>query len=371
MKTQILSSYVAAFTSFVEKKNKVAQKLGCAPIKFEVSNPHMETRDGLTLEVVDITIDESQIKLGNYGIVGRVDLIEGSVITTSFGGDMKKYRSVSMTRCDHCNQSRQRSQLFILNDGTDEKVVGSSCLVDFTGHASAAQIARAYAWVAELQDIVDGEEWNFGTSRNNNIKNEYLLAMTAAVVRLNGFYVSRAKAMETDRISTKDLVSDAMFSKESDVQPSAADYAKAEAMIEWFKNTEHEDSEYFNNLSVFIDKGYTPIKFMGITVSLIAWYDRAMSKASEPTIPSEFIGEVGQKKVNLSVKVIRAIPMGQYCYGAASTMMYLMKAGNDVIKYTTGQIFDEDKEYTIQATIKAHTEYKGTKQTVITRAKIV
>ena len=67
-------------------------------------------------------------------------------------------------------------------------------------------------------------------------------------------------------------------------------------MIEWFHSTEHEDSEYFNNMSVFINKGYTPIKFLGITLSLIAWYDGAMRKAATPVIPSEYIGTVEQKK---------------------------------------------------------------------------
>ena len=370
MKTQILSSSVAAFTYFVEKKNKVAQKLGCAPIKFEISNPRMETRERLTLGVVDVTIDESQIKLGDYTIAGRIDSIEGSVVTTSFGSDMKKYRNVSMTRCDHCNQARRRSQLFVLNDGSDEKVVGSSCLVDFTGHSTAAQLARAYAWVAEIQDIVDSEEWNCGSAKNDNIENEYLLSMTAAVVRLNG-YISRIKADERQCSSTKDQVLDALFSRESTVRATEEDKAKAVAMIEWFNSTEHEDSEYFSNMAVFINKGYTPVKFLGITLSLIAWYDGAMRKAAAPTVPSEYIGEVGQKKVTLSVKVIRAIPMGQFCYGAAATVMYMMKAGDNMIQYVTGQDFKEGEEYTLQATIKAHAEYKGTKETVITRAKLI
>ena len=218
MKTQILSASIPAFTYFVEKKNKVAVKLGCAPIKFEISNPRLETRDGLTLEIVDVMIDETQIKLGDYTISGRVDSIEGSNVTTSFGGNMKKYRNVSMSRCDHCNQARQRSQLFVLNDGVDEKVVGSSCLVDFTGHASAAKLARAYAWIADIQEIIDGEDWNSGSAKHTNVQNESLLAMTAAVVRLKG-YISRAKAEERMCASTKEMVFDAMFSKKSTFSP--------------------------------------------------------------------------------------------------------------------------------------------------------
>lgn len=71
------------------------------------------------------------------------------------------------------------------------------------------------------------------------------------------------------------------------------------------------------------------------------------------------------------VQVVRAIPMGQFYYGAAATMIYMMKAGDNMIKYVTGQAFKEGEEYTLQATIKAHVEYKGTKQTVITRAKLI
>ena len=71
------------------------------------------------------------------------------------------------------------------------------------------------------------------------------------------------------------------------------------------------------------------------------------------------------------VKVIRAIQMDRYCYGAAAAVMYLMESGNDMVKYVTAHDFKEGVEYNIQATIKAHVDYKGTKQTVITRAKVI
>jgi hypothetical protein len=87
----------------------------------------------------------------------------------------------------------------------------------------------------------------------------------------------------------------------------------------------------------------------------------------EISAPSEFIGEVGQKKVRMEVQCTNIVTLdGNY----GTSWMFIFKAGSNVIKYVSSA-FDcsVGDNMVIEATIKDHAVYNSKKQTVITRAK--
>jgi hypothetical protein len=122
-KATILASNLNAFNAFVATKNKKAVKLGCPEIKVEVSAPYvkevkMENGDSVAFQYVDLSIDESAIKLGNYSVVGCIDDVEGSIIVS--GNVPKHFRNVDMCECDHCKVNRTRKHMIILRKKVDQ-----------------------------------------------------------------------------------------------------------------------------------------------------------------------------------------------------------------------------------------------------------
>ena len=82
---------------------------------------------------------------------------------------------------------------------------------------------------------------------------------------------------------------------------------------------------------------------------------------------SEFVGEIGDK-IEEILTVTRAITLDGY-YGT-STMHIMEDADGDVYVWTTAaKSFPEGKVVHLRGTIKDHREYKGTKQTILTRCR--
>ena len=364
---KILSCYINKFEAFVATKNKKAIKLGCPEIKYEISEPFVQwvQEEQRHYEYVNVTVDESEIKLKGWGVNGRIDDLEGSIIVSGFS-DMSAYRNISMSRCDHCNESRARKHLVLVSNGQEEKVVGSTCLTDFVGHGSALSYLSAMSWVMNLQESLDEEGFSSGSSDGVYAVQE-IVALSAAATRLYG-YVSRAKAEEEYSQSTADAIRGHLFSSypNAKIDVSEEDREIAAKAVEWLDTVE-ENSDFFYNLKTIISKGYTKNRFIGFVVALIPMYLKSLNKVSQE--PSEFIGEVGQKKVKITAECVSIVTLsGNY----GTSWMFIMKAGSNVIKYVSAAFDAKIGEiYNLEATIKDHAVYNGTKQTVITRAKIV
>jgi hypothetical protein len=102
---------------------------------------------------------------------------------------------------------------------------------------------------------------------------------------------------------------------------------------------------------------------------MVPTYHNAMEKAKVSTVESNFIGNVGDKKVEFSGKVVSI-----FAFSSTFGTIYMHKIdcyGNIVI-YKTSKIFaDEDQEIKFVGTIKSHEVYNGIKQTVVTRCKLI
>lgn len=368
IKTSILSTAVAAFEAFVAKKNRKAVKLGCPEISYTFGETFVQVGDvdGNKYEFIEVFIDESQIKLNGWNIIGRIEDNEGINIVTGFG-DLSAFRNADINWCDHCHTRRARKALIIVqNEATGEqKAIGSSCVNDFVGHKSALQYSALVSWVEIVDEIVEEEGWNVGTSSAIVFSTERVLAIAAAIVRECG-YTSRAKSEQTGHMPTVEVVKSVLFSKKQIVEVTKSDVEEAKKAVEWFESTTHDDSDYFYNLSKLVNADTIKPRFVGILVSLLPTYHRAiMNRAIK--VESNYIGNVGDKKVKFSGKCVKVIGFESF-YGYQTMYLIVTPEGNQ-IKYVTKTNFaDEGDEFEFTATIKDHQEYNGTKQTVVTRA---
>lgn len=160
-------------------------------------------------------------------------------------------------------------------------------------------------------------------------------------------------------------------------------------LLGWYSD---HDLEGYKTLKVSIDdcygKDYAYTYQECLFLTEIMDTIREANASLDPTVDSEYIGEVGQR-ITAKVRLVKTAHYSQRSfsgYGTTTTYIYTFKDenGNALIWKTTsildheidtgnGIIFRpilEDEEITLKGTVKEHSTYKGEKQTVLTRCKI-
>lgn len=84
---------------------------------------------------------------------------------------------------------------------------------------------------------------------------------------------------------------------------------------------------------------------------------------------SEWVGSVGERlDLNLTVKQIVELSKG--AYGVSYFHVFTDDKGNEFTWNTTSKRLEENTLYTLRGTVKAHSKYKGRKQTTLTRCAV-
>lgn len=139
------------------------------------------------------------------------------------------------------------------------------------------------------------------------------------------------------------------------------------ASIGWYSGTKLEgyETQRLTSSEVLTDSLYIEWKTKEELKELL---DKGNSLVSRPEPISEWQGEIGQK-IEISVTVDRVFGFeGRF----GSSFLYLLRDENgNVYKWSTAKGLEEKATYKLKATVKDHEEYKGVKQTVITRGTVV
>lgn len=96
--------------------------------------------------------------------------------------------------------------------------------------------------------------------------------------------------------------------------------------------------------------------------------ERAVSSVLYKPTNSEHQGKVGER-LDLILKVNKAIKI-ETNYGTSTMHVMSDYDGNTYIWSTTSKTLTVDNEYEVRGTVKAHSEYHGDKQTILTRCTI-
>jgi hypothetical protein len=358
MQAKLLSFYIPQFKAFVEKKNRRAIKLGVPVIEYSISSEFLQ--DGNLF--VNVTVNDAQIKLGNWNFVAKIENIEGeNIVLASKEESSERFRYIPMTRCDHCNVSRRRNNLVVISNGTDEKIVGETCLEDFTGHKGALDYILSKSWVLDIQEIID-EEFSGSSGIPSTYLTESVLEHAAANIQKFGFTPKSAEGIPT----AIDVVESLGYNKHGII--ITEDHRKTvKDALEWLEGSE-SNNDYIFNLKVLCSKKYSNAKYFGFLVSLIPAYYRA-NKEKKESAASEWVGTVGEKiKIELTCVHISGFTG---TYGYQSIYLFTDANGNSVVYKTNAIDFKINESVKLQATIKDHGIYMNKKQTSITRAKVI
>jgi len=386
----------------VEKFARKANSLGLPPVSIEVVGekliPVLDERTGLptgrvrVYKVVKVH-GEAPVVAG-HTFVARVEHTEAGNIISKAPGLEGVVVPASMrdgeAYCDHCRTHRRRNDTFVLREDTTGSLlrVGRNCLADYLRTADAAEALRLWAFLSDLSTFGrDSDEEGGGGCREGDPSTLHFVACTIRSIELSG-WVSRKVAYENDAQSTaseaawasgpcpRDSKATIEWTK---AQPSEENAKEAAAAIEWAKALEG-NSDYEHNLKVGCSLGYVRGKNTGLVASVVVAYRRfreqELAKEREASKKGSS-GHVGVEGHKYSFQLtVTHVSSWDSAYGV--TVLYVLEdASGNVFKwFSSGGCDHPVQERKLEAgdccyftfTVKGHGEYKGRKETTVTRA---
>ena len=397
----------------VKKLNRRAKKIGVDELTINVSEPYF---------IVDPDYPEynpikTYIEVYDVEIVGELPQYEDWVFLATVEGypngqnilyknplfievhgdiDIDHYRN-EKSYCDHCKTRRYRKNTYLIYHVKTKEIkqVGSTCIKDFLGHN-----IPTFGFYGKLLKELEEIDVHNGPRGKPYIELKPYLSLVAEIIDRNGF-IGRTKANELDIDSTSDVVNYHYFSNkiQDKIDVSEDSIETAKKVIEWGKNLSERDNlnDYLYNLSVVFNNDIFEIKASGLVTSAVFAYKNEMGEIKDKKYEnkiSEYVGEV-KDKIDITVEIIKELEI-ESKYGCST--MYLMRDddSNIFVWYSSGKGLcvseeaewgkhtsvkkgkyyidlypDEGDKVRIKGTIKGHKEYKGKKQTLITRCKLI
>lgn len=326
-----------------------------------------------------VTVHYERPSFSGWSLLGVYDWADGYCVFSPIPGESapRALWDVEANRCDHCHVRHQRTKGMLIRheDGT-HMVVGSACLKDFLGHISAETLTAIMKFERSLETMQEDDEDAYGSSMPYVYGVHQALAAAAMLVEQNG-YVKATDEGPATKYTVMTYMRPYTFEEKEFVANNPLGekhYQKATDIIEWSK-TLNDSNEYTYTLKNILnaESGVCTGKRMGILVSAVVVYDRAMSEKveveSNATV-NEYVGVIKERLKGLPLTVQKAIH-GFNDFGNTTMLIMADVDGRKFVWYASRSVEVEIGDaITIDGTVKDHREYKGIKQTILTRVKI-
>jgi len=390
-----------------KKMSKVAEQVGAKPPEYKILREEYVERQRQVVgssawegtgeydKFYYVTVEGEAPKLAGWSFVATLTDTPGGNLISKVPGIIDdipdKYRTAPPF-CDYCGLDRKRVDSFIVrSDSGEYKQVGRNCLAKFLGYSSPERVASYATMLSKLgAEIAEEEERSFSGGRGSDYRNlEEFLTMVAAVVEEKG-WISVSKAKEREDLTP--TVSEVRFQlspmsytgknwREFKIYPTDEHKQRAREAIEFARSDKlTTDSDYKHNLKISTASDVFHNKAAGVVASLIAFQDRdkewereqvrrreESEKSKAEYRKGEYVGEVGER-ITVPVNVVFSREIGGQ-FGI--TYLYKMRDsdGNMFTWFSSNDVLEVDKWYSITGTVKKHEEYEGAKQTILTRCK--
>jgi len=408
----VVLSKKPALVAELERLARRAAKIGAPAITWslgeveqrEVAVPRGDGSDRSDVRLVPfvrLTLIGTRPVVAGWEFAATVQHLDGANVlrhTPAFAGE-RDVPETFRTRgpvCDHCQSRRPRRDTYLLvSEAGEWKQVGSSCLVDFLGHADPHALAAYAELLASALSLCEGAGedaeggWGFGGGRSVFAVLEFL-AHAAAEIRESGW---TPKSAVPDRPSQStaeralDRIAptrDALREDPRDRSVSESDRAVAAATLEWalsLGSGGERFGDYLWNLHAVAKGGVVEYRTAGIAASMVAAHTKAEVRRRERAArkPSEHVGAVGETR-SFALLLDRHFSfetawgmVDRFLFRDADDCVFTWKASGSA-KVIGAPDGDDDmvegERYVLTARVKEHGEYKGTKQTVLTLAAV-
>ena len=372
--------------SDVEKLRKKVQRIankGVA-VTFEVIGRNdfkSKMHAGLYYEAYEVEV-EGLYRIDGWEFVGTIQHLEnGNVIRTisdRFEGRIpERYRSCA-PYCEHCKTHRYRKDTYLVhNVETDEyKMVGKQCLMDYTNGLDA-NVCASFMDVVNFceRDFTECDDFEFDDicSMGSNFGEDNFSVKSVAYefVSKQGYTGNGGTAYKMAALLFNKMQHRSTWNIEShreDVENVDEWVHALEANSDYLRNAktlwESEDCYFYRDFSLIASL---------INVYLKEKSQEAARKLHADIVSkSEHVGKVGER-IEFVAKSVRPLytKSGSYSYynSYESTVYELIDENGNVIIWSTSNVVEENDR--IIATIVSHGEYRGVKQTKVSRGKIL
>ena len=395
---KILEANMNRLTKKLETIRNKCKKYGCDFYFNVVDTCYQDVKleDGYTITAkFNIVEAEGTAVINNWKFVGTIEHhAESNIIRNSTDLVIPTRYYNAPCVCEHCNTIRTRKDTYLVyNEETQEfKQVGHTCLQDFTSGMSAELVAQ---YIALFDVLIQGEAPAPGCRVESYFDLTDVLCYALEICKHFG-YIKYDPDHVADNPTTKEMTLDCLDRFErgrknryneylEDLLPanfsaySEESKQKAQDIMNYFKNADDSASDYIHNLKIIASEGCTSARNLGYSVSMVPSYRREMEKAEEDVkrakahdtekAESQFVGKVGDK-ISINVASATCVYSSESIYG----MQYLYKfvgTDNNVYMWSTSNwIEDTDRVESIKGSVKNHEEFRGVKQTILTRCKV-
>jgi hypothetical protein len=360
----------------LDKLARKAAKYGNGDISYSFGPTELrkvETEYGSReYEFIEITVSGEAPQIAGWQLLARVELLGKENLIHYVPGTpetpSKEYRTHN-GHCDHCNSLRRRNDVYVLTDGAKQIAVGRSCLRDFLGIDDPKSIVNRAQFFEELRHIQDEDMLSsFGSFGYFDLNS--VLVLSAAYIRKVG-YVSKAKQADTGYETTGQcIVQTLRGSVGYEIDTIDADTEVATKTLNYFRFSPAFDNQYMENIRVLMKQDLVKREHVALIASSIIAAERVLAPKEE-TKESNFVGVEKERLKGLDLALEKVIFLGHGSFGPS--YLHLMKdACGNVFSWITGNKVEvaEGSNIKLDATVKQHKLYNGTKQTVLTRAKL-
>ncbi len=322
------------------------------------------------------------LRHGHFTFVASLVAEEaGITVHSAPGRELGGYAPKGTNECDHCNVARARTRLYLVRDERDGSIVqlGHSCIELYTG------IAPKGLWALTFDEDLagftrDDLAGGFGP-RSYGASVDLVLAYAfahsdkgRAYVPSSGFGVSTVSHVRTSLFSDinrlKEADRDYYIAKGAEAATYLADTGLIAAIKAAVTETA-EDSDYGRNLRVVLAGDHVSGRNVGILASLVKVYARQQQLEAERKarpVVAGFIGEVGDRVRDISATA-KTVVYSEGDYGMKTFLVAITDDGHTVVWNASKSLdIEVGDTFTIgAATVKAHENYHGVDQSVITR----
>jgi hypothetical protein len=314
--------------------------------------------------------------------------------------------------CEHCKTHRRRVDTVVVQHEDGKFVqVGKQCLKDFLGHSDPKNLVSYLEYYRQLiglgedggdDDDSDGCAWSGGGGRKaKDLDLPFYLTHVAYFARVHGWLSATTYRQRTEEQGYCDPTTAGRASANIDLilrpqkdrygnrvqpeQPLKIDQTQAEAALEWVRGLprrEWEKSDYLTNLvAVCRQKGVSG-RNEGIAASLIAAYQKHLDRQTERTAKeareqaeraaapeSRHLGKEGER-LEIQVTCERYFSRDTD-YGISYIYKLVDADGNRLVWFSSSPALGKGGVYKLRGTVKAHSEYKGVRETSLSRCKVL
>lgn len=203
---------------------------------------------------------------------------------------------------------------------------------------------------------------------------EDVLSLGFAIVKNNGF-VSVNESTRTGKFTTGTEVAmmiagdkDAFIVSQSEADETLPMVMSIVDFIDEMELPKNAFMSYIADLKTWFYLGSVPKSKIKLVVSSIGMFLKAQEEKLTPKIDTKWLGEEGTK-ISVAAKLISKRNISTR-YGDSQIVNAATADGGMIVWFTTGNVSNltVGKDYQISGKVKKLDEFRGTKQTILTRA---